>query len=474
MHISWLNKKVTYHARHKPLRYALVIVCAFLSISSVNCYAKHLQSALPKLPEPAASSPVTLQRINLLNAYRRALAFDPSYQKTLATNAESDDQFGIERAKLLLSITGRAGITESYNLSTNERPSYSDDISLNANQTIFDWSNWQGLSASRLNQRAAAMDSAAMLQDLMQRVASSYFTVSLDQKQLDLDQHEIENDLQLLKEVSAEYHAGKKYRVELDNARANVAKMRATILLHKTQLVTDRNTLASMIGPAQIRVNSLNAIPYFPLKTRHLDDWLSNTQRHNLNILSAQYAQRSAKKDLSGAYAGFMPAISANANYNMGRDTEDNGVLGAASHEASIGLAADWTLFAGGKNYYSVHQQSHAYAAALQQTRLEEQKYITQCRTAFTRTINDELQIKLNQRAAILKKQVFEHTTEIYRQGVEQYTIDQVITAEEAYYAAEYSLLQSEYDYLNAIILLRQADGSLNYSTISKINTWLN
>lgn len=427
----------------------------------------------PKLP-PLSTSSHQLTNINLMRAYQLAQKFDPTYLQNIANNQATTREVAITRADLLPQLSASAGIGQNYDLQEHGERSYNDSIGLNVNQLIFDFSKIKNLSAAQLDKQAALLDSGAQLQDLMQRLTSRYFTVSLDQKQIQLDKLELENDQRLLKEVQAEYAAGKVYRVDVDNALGNVATTRAKLLSDQTTLITDRNNLAMMIGIPLVHVNGLKQTPRFKLVSRKLKFWTQATLQHNLSILSTRLQQRATQQMMRGSYSNFMPSVSAQASYNIGRSAdEDDEEADISNHTASLGLSVNWKLFASGKSYNLLQQNKDKYLAAQQATRYSEQKFIGQCRSAFNRTMNDELQIELNTRAAKLKWQSFQHTLATYREGVPQYTLDNVIQNEEAYYTAENTLLTSQYDYLNAIIELREAAGSLSPETLQQINQWL-
>lgn len=408
---------------------------------------------------------------NILQAYRQAAHNDPIYQQQLYQNQAIGFSVGKNRANLLPQLSSTTTIQQQYDILDHDK-TYSDSVNFVITQNIFNWSYWKNLSAARLNKKAAQLDNVAQKQNLIQRLATSYFIVSLGQKQITLDQREINNEKRILRDVRKQYKSGQVYLVELNNAESSLAKTRARLLEHKISLIKYRNNLRQITGEATDKVESLNEIPFIKLHTRNLKYWLNDTINNNLSINSARFLKYAALASQKSSYSNYLPSVNASASYQYGRSLED-GLLQPNNHNVTVGLSLSWKLWQSGRGYYSVEQKKALYLASQQELARQIALYTAQCRSAFTRTIEDEVQIQLNIKVTNLDKQAYENTLKAYKQGIKQYTIKTVLDADENYYVSEYNLLRSEYDYLDAIIMLREASGSLSPKTLTAINSWL-
>jgi outer membrane protein len=99
-----------------------------------------------------------------------------------------------------------------------------------------------------------------------------------------------------------------------------------------------------------------------------LDDCISYAKQHSITLQKARLQQQQAEEDVKSAQAALLPSLSASTNQSVGyRPWQDNGTttvtngqvntkVNKSYYNGSYGLNASWTVWNGGRNRNTLHQ----------------------------------------------------------------------------------------------------------------------
>ena len=99
-----------------------------------------------------------------------------------------------------------------------------------------------------------------------------------------------------------------------------------------------------------------------------LDDCISHAKQHSITLQKARLQQQQAEEDVKSAQAALLPSLSASTNQSVGyRPWQDNGTttvtngqvntkVNKSYYNGSYGLNASWTVWNGGRNRNTLHQ----------------------------------------------------------------------------------------------------------------------
>lgn len=154
---------------------------------------------MPKIIRPLTlaafamfAAPLAWSQEGLLEIYQRALQNDPSIREAEANYRATAEIKPQARSNLLPGLSLSAGRSSNFSESAsgavvpgtgqvvgtgNEFTSTSESLSLNLNQTIFDWAQYTQLRQADKTVARAETDFEVAKQDLLLRVSEAYFNV---------------------------------------------------------------------------------------------------------------------------------------------------------------------------------------------------------------------------------------------------------------------------------------------------------
>jgi outer membrane protein len=411
--------------------------------------------------------PLTAGANDLVDLYHTAQAQDMVLQAALHQREAAVEAHPQALAALLPQIAGTAGIDRdrAHQLSQNSFFGASVGVDyykqtsygLNLSQTVFDWSSFQTLAkANRLAAQAQATYSAAE-QDLIYRVADTYFNVLFAQDTLQADTDAQTAYQQQLDLAQKKYEVGFAAITDIRNAQAAFDTSTAVVIADRRALDSARRSLGQLVGRSIDTIAGLrDDIPLQPPDPVNADDWARAAMQDNPTLLAYRSAAEAARADIGNYRGKYLPTLSIvgraqrqNSDYQFSGDAIDD----------SIGLQLNWSLFQGGAIASQVRQAVATHEQA--QSQYEGQRRIVEqnARDAFEGVISGIASVNANHQAVISNQTSLDATQTGLKVGTR--TVVDVVTARQALAAAQHSYYQSRYDYLRSVLALRQQVGRL-------------
>ena len=434
-----------------------------------------------------AASPA--QANALLDAYQKALSNDKTLQAAEFQRDALLEARPQARAAYLPQIGAQGSITQQDSNSTfssaqfgagnssqtQSTKSTKNAYSVSLTQALFNWEAIQRLRQSTDQIALAETSYRAAQQTLILRVAQAYFNVlaAADNLQFSiaentavgrqLEQSKQRFDVGLsaitdVQEAQSRYDLTVAQQIDADTALASAKRVLTTITASDDALTGLREDLP-LTGPD----------PDTPAT------WIEAARRDNLSVLAARLVADIAKTDIKAVRAKHLPTLSIEAGYSSSdaSDTKINGNSAPSTNDGtSVALVARLPIFAGGAVQSGVRAASSTYAQRTAEFENATRTAERQTGDAYQGVLAGISRVKAYKQAVLSTKTALE-ASEVGLQVGARTSID-VLNAQREVSNAERTYSRARYDYLLAILSLKQSAGRLNEADLAEIDRVLN
>jgi outer membrane protein len=451
----------------------------------------------------AAAAPS--QATDLWDIYQLALQNDPTFQQAQANHDATIEAKPIARAGYLPNITlngarevqhNSGEVPLTYNPTTGQYiegtgtfPQYTTQYSIQLSQAIFNWSAWRAMDQADAQAAQADAQFTAAQEDLIQRTATAYFNVLNARDTLKADRAAADANSKQLEQAKEKYDVGMSAITDVENAQAAYDQSAANLISAQQQVITSEENLRAIIGqPVGVLMEPTVDMPLRSPDPNTAQQWVDQALKQNPNLLAAQSAADAADANIGIQRAGHYPTLSVVLSHNKNDTSQTsvfpnselglspaNGVNSLSSTNNISGNTAmlnlSWPLFAGGGTWARVNQAQAQFNAAQANVNLVNRQTEQQARTAYLGVLTGISQV------TALKQSVKSNQTSMdaTQTGMEvgTRTIVDVLTARQNLLTAETSFSNARYTYLESLLTLKQAAGTLNEGDVKQLNTLL-
>jgi outer membrane protein len=432
---------------------------------------------------------------DLVQAYDLARNSDPQFASSEALKNAQAEGVVQSRAALLPQVTADATFSRSESRSsgnqvfagtptpTNSTSSESNSrgTGVNLRQSVFDFSNFTRLGASKARARQAESEFDAASDALIVRVADAYFNVLTQIETLASSRAEEMSVKRQLDQAEKRLEVGLAPITDVHEARARYDSARAATILQATALDDAYEALAEITGQKLSNLKGL-AADFRPENsdTRSIEEWVSLALENNPTLRARAEALAAAEKDVGTARAGHYPTLTATASY--GDDTRwGDSVLfgtpnvpssfGSSGNGPTYGLTFSLPIFSGFATQSRVRQalfQRDAAADALEQ---EKRAIMRSTRGAFRNLISGAAEVEARRLAVVSAQAAYEAGEAGLEVGTR--TIVDVLIAQQQLFLAKREYARARHAYLVNLLRLRQAAGILEPGDLQLVNRYL-
>ena len=198
------------------------------------------------------------------------------------------------------------------------------------------------------------------------------------------------------------------------------------------------------------------------------DDWVRSAKQDNLDVRAAELKVDAAARDIGAQRGRALPTLSligASSRLNQ------SDVLGGNQTLDSVGVAFNWPLFQGGAVASAVRQSRALYHQAQAQFDAAQRDAERQTRAAYRGVVSGIERVSASQRAVESGR----NAVEASRRNVEFGTGTEfdLLNAQNNYYTAVRAYSQARYDYLTALLTLKQQAGRLGQRDLAAVDALL-
>jgi len=440
-----------------------------------------------------ALSPVVVHAEDLLQTYELARAGDPVYSAAESTRLSIKEGSVQARSLLLPQLNGSASYTKSRSDSTGTQvfgttPLVSDGSNDNTNkqygvnlsQMVYDHSSITRLRSANALSTASDFQLESAGDSLITRTSAAYFNVLVQlenlaaaeasetalKKQFDFASKRLEVGLAPITDVH-------EARATYDSARANTITVR--------NLVEDAyNALAEILGKP---VANLKALPedFQPQLPEHAgeDDWVKMAFDNNPALKAKEYQVKSAEEDVGTARAGHNPTLYFGGQYGNSKTDGDStnnldGTTTAFDNEnksRSLGVTLRVPIFSGFAVQSGVRQ---ALATRdVRQDEFEEQRRALEraTRNAYQTVVAGVSEVEARRSAVVSAKAAYDASQVGLEVGTR--TVLDVLINQRNLFQSQQAYALARYNFLQSVLNLEQAAGTLDVDDVQKINRLL-
>ena len=345
------------------------------------------------------------------------------------------------------------------------------DVSLN--QTIYSQQNTIAINQSKLGNEQAGFNLETASDDLILRIASTYFTVLGAQDNLELAVSEkiaIKRQLELAEE---RLNVGIGTQTDLFDAQARFQIVEAEEIGAENLIEDSMQALISIIGfrPTDLSVLREDS-PLVPPQPNNVSTWVENANSNNPVLHSEKLAYEISNQEIEKQRKIKTPTVS----WKLGQAFSDNGGsansgFGSDRNATTIGLQLSIPLYTSGTDRVKV--RSAALNANIQEQVLEQtRRSVTRnVRNLFNDVTTGIRRVSALQQAVVASESAVEAKNEGFSAGL--ITNLDVLDAQRDLFQAQRDYLRARYDYILAVLNLEQAAGQLDIDDVIRVNSWL-
>ncbi|MFT5789380.1 MAG: outer membrane protein [Shewanella sp.] len=408
---------------------------------------------------------------DLLQIYQQALTSDPVALQAKAQRDALYEQIEEQRAPLLPTISANVGYDKAWNDPSADSSGIVGGVTLN--QVIYDHSAWVGLSLAEKAASQADSAYASSLQNLIIRVTTAYFDVLTAKDNYEFQGSEKRAIERQLEQTKQRFAVGLTAITDVHEAQAQYDLANATEILAENTLANSYEALREITGIDHKTINILdtNRFSAAPVAPAMSADWIKVAETNNVDLMTTRIGKDIAEETITLYKAGHMPSLSLDAGYRKGIEQESGGVSEQDFDNGTIGLTLSIPIFQGFKVTSQVNQAQYQYVEASEKLEQTHRKVVKDIRNNFNNVGASISSIRAYEQSVISSESALKATQAGFEVGTR--TIVDVLNRTRDLYDSKRKLSDARYGYINSIVALKQAAGTLNEDDVSAINNGL-
>ncbi|HUL81425.1 MAG TPA: TolC family outer membrane protein [Gammaproteobacteria bacterium] len=467
-----------------------------IALAAGLAVAAHAQAPAPApapaQPKPQAPGPAPE---SLIDIYKRALDADPAFKEAEAQYLVTTQTKPLARSSILPNLQLSAntqtrnsdiggGALSTVGIAAGNRTVIDADShgwQVSLSQTVFDWGQFKTLKQADKRVAQAETTYEAAKQDLTTRVAARYFNVLAAEDNVASAQSAREAISRQLEQAQRRFEVGLIAITDVQQSQAGYDNAVAAEIAAQQVLSTAHEFLREIIGEDVAKIAGPKE--EFPLLTpdpASQDAWVKRALDANLVLISTRLNLDIANDQTDIDRGSRLPKLSLSASYADSNQTSTQTVFPlpgvpftspTTPTVTSYALSLTFPIYNGGFNGAKIQQD--VYNSRLNQQTVERITRQTerQTRDSYLTVISDISRVRALKQSVESNRTALRATEAGFEVGT-QTTVD-VLAAQNSLSSAETSYSQARYNYLLAVLALKQASGSLSEADIMEIDGWL-
>lgn len=418
-----------------------------------------------------ASAPASA--LDLLHAYEAALSNDPTFRAAAKENEAGQANRVIGRAAVLPKVgvnynqfannsTISGPVVTGGPSQTINRAYPSDMVSVQLTQPLFNLA-----ALAQMRQGAAQGDQSEakfiyQTQDLLVRVLQAYTDVLYAEDNLSYLIAQKDAYKEQLKVNERTYERGEGTKTDKLETLASYQMSEAQVIEATDAVELAKRKLEALIGEqlhSAKEVRKLaNNFRVMPLTPRAFELWKDNALASNAELIASNHNVEVARQEFAKQQAAHYPVVSAVAGWSQ-QKSQSYVAINQNAVNSQVGVQISLPLFTGGEVTGRTSQARANYEKAQAERDMTRDRIVTELRKQYD-LVNSSIQ-----KIEALNRAV-DSTTELTKamrksvQGGQRINLD-VLLADKGLATAQRDLAQAKYNYMLAMLRLKQQAGSL-------------
>lgn len=414
---------------------------------------------------------------DLVSVYQQAQKNDPTVLKAKAMFKSSKEGIKQARAFLLPQFDASASFGKgSGNQEGNKSADYeTTKVGIGFSMELYKHSTWLRLDNAKKSAHQTDVSYQAAKQDLMVRVTTAYFNVLSAKDDLDFAKAEKAAIERQLEQTKQRYSVGLTAVTDVHEAQAKYDNAVTSEIRAENSVFTAEEALRIITNVYPRDLNTLNTERFSTSRPvpDNANEWQQTAEVKNLDLISGKIAVDIAKEDINIATSGHYPSLSLSGNY--GKTSSDNLMVSPStnmdSDSQSITVSLSVPIYSGGSTSSRVRQAQSQYVAASQDLERTYRDVVRNTRNAYNTVIANVSAIKALEQSVVSAESALKATEAGFEVGTR--TIVDVLDSTRNLYNAKRNLSSTRYNYVQSILSLKRAAGTISEKDLIDINKGL-
>jgi outer membrane protein len=416
------------------------------------------------------------QAQNLSALYEAARSYDATVQAARAQAQSVEHRAAQSDALLKPSLAATASVTgtRSDPPVSSATTTHSASVGLNGRYPLFNRGNRLAVDQAQRSLESAQAELAAAEQDLIVRLAQSYFDVLAAQDALATTRQNKAAITEQLASAKRNFEVGTATITDTREAQARFDLASAQEIAAENDLRAKRIALDQLVGRTDVQPRPLAtpvALP--PVSPANPEEWVTVADAQHPTIRRARIGLEVSRLETGKARAGELPTVDAVASVGVNNlsGSGTNTFSRGTSNSSSIGVQLNWPLFTGGSVQSRIKETLALETKAENDLQAARRAVAQGTRVAYFGVQSGQAQVKALEAAEASSKLALEATQLGYRVGV-RVNLD-VLNAQRDLFTTQRDLAKARYDVLVGGLRLRQASGQLAPTDLDRVNALL-
>jgi outer membrane protein len=342
---------------------------------------------------------------------------------------------------------------------------------LNLSQTLWSFQSFSQLREASATAAAAEANLLAAQQSLMLRVAQAYFAVLSAHDALVTQQGARQSYGVELNQARVRQQTGVGTRGDSDQAQAYYDATAQSVIDSQNALEDAELQLSELTGaPATLVAALRDPIPLESPDPAAVDDWVTAALQDNPLVRAAQLQADAADRDIDVQHGKALPTVVLAAGRNRGWGDL---TIGGNSAEDEIGVSVTWPLFQGGAVASQVRQSRALWKQALALFAGAQRDAERLTRSSYRDVVTGISRIAAARRSVESYAAAVEASKRNLEFALGTGAEFNLLSTQNQYFLAQLLYSQTRYDYLTALLTLKQQAGRLSDADLATVDALL-
>ncbi|MBA3988598.1 MAG: outer membrane channel protein TolC [Idiomarina sp.] len=429
-------------------------------------------------------SSLTANATDLTDIYRMALENDPQLLRAAAERDAARSAIDVSRADWFPQINFTTGY--SYRNQDNAVPAAEQladpDFSrsgtsttrswgrqINLSQAVFNLGTWRATGIVEKQAYQQEVNYLLTRQQLMLRVTDAYFNVLLAMDSLEFARAEKRAIERQLDQTRQRFSVGLTAVTDVHEAQAQFDQAVAREIQAQNAVEIAYEALREITGRSHQNIHVLNTDMFEPVTPDPTTarEWVNVAYERNLELLISRSGLEIADQRIELARSGHYPTVSFTASYNDD-DTTTNGNRRNGVNQTQAGFQMVIPLFSGGRTVASTEQARNDYVAISQTLEENRRAVERRVRSNYLDVVANISTIAALEQAVVSAESALNATQAGFEVGTR--TIVDVLDSTRNLFNARRNLSEARYSYIQGILNLQQAAGTISEDALFAIN----
>ena len=426
-----------------------------------------------------AASSTLANAEDLLSVYQQAQANDPVVLRAHAQYLATEEGIEQARAVLLPQISGSASFSdgegesfdsETGNIISTDTESFSYGATLN--MELYRHATWLRLDNAKKLAHQSDIAYQVAKQDLIVRVTEAYFNVLRAKDDLEFSIAEKTAIERQLEQTKQRFSVGLTAITDVHEAQAQYDNAVTDEIRSENKVFNAEEALRVITNIYPRDLNVLNTERFGTSRPApdSANEWQQTAEAKNLDLIAQKISVDIAKENINIARSGHYPSLSLSGNINSS-DQDFNGINTEPLDSHSIGITLTVPIYSGGAITSGVRQAQNNYVAASQSLEQTHRNIVRNTRNAYNTVIAAVSAIRSLEQSVISAQSALKATEAGFEVGTR--TIVDVLNSTRNLYNAKRNLSSTRYDYIQSVLTLKRAGGTITEQDLTDINQGL-